>query len=161
MLPKLVNCCRPEREWSPGSSTSSGEEDKRDAEIEELRAQWKKKVDWRKSGVKTLRMSMRIERNRMRRLQKDLREVEKLFVCVPKEDQNTRRSRKGHKRYKASRTKEGQCRKKMLQHKERCGRSERKTIVMRSVFGSCRTTSTRTKWWLGAELAGRERKKRQ
>ena len=37
--PKLVNCCRLEREWSTGSSTSSGEEDKRDAEIKELRAQ--------------------------------------------------------------------------------------------------------------------------
>ena len=86
MGPKLVNCCKQEREWSTGSSTSSGEEDKRDAEIKELRAQielcrrrveeqskegkafhWEKKMDWRMSGVWTLRMRMRIERIWMRR----------------------------------------------------------------------------------------------
>ena len=41
---------------------------------------WGKKVDWRKSGVKTLRRRMRIERNWMRRgkIQRYLREVEKL-----------------------------------------------------------------------------------
>ena len=39
MGPKLVNCCKMEREWSTGSSTSSGEEDERDAEIKDLRAQ--------------------------------------------------------------------------------------------------------------------------
>ena len=39
MEPKLVSCCKPEREWSTGCSTSSGQEDKRDAEIKELRAQ--------------------------------------------------------------------------------------------------------------------------
>ena len=39
MGPTLLNCCKPEREWSTGSSTSSGEEDERDAEIKDLRAQ--------------------------------------------------------------------------------------------------------------------------
>ena len=79
MGPKLVNCCKPEREWSTGSSTSSGKEDKRDAEIKELRAQIellqknsggaeqggqglpteRERVDWRTSGVWTLRMRMK------------------------------------------------------------------------------------------------------
>ena len=37
-------------------------------------------------------------------------------------------------------------RKKVLQHKGRCGRSEEKLIAMRSDSGSCPTRSTRTKW---------------
>ena len=165
MGPKLLNCCRPEREWSTGSSTSSGQEDKRDAEIKELRAQiqllqknsggaeqggkafhWGKKVDWRKSGVWTLRMRLRIERNWMRRgkkLQKNLREVEKLS-CVPKEDQDRLKNdlqqrllgveqrrhdilpdhqkvqTRSQKIQSTKKTKEGTCRKKMLQHKKRC-----------------------------------------
>ena len=60
--------------------------------------------------------------------------------------QNIRKCRKDHKRNKASRTKEGICRKKVLQHKRRCGKSESKSIEMRNAFDSCRTTSTRTKW---------------
>ena len=50
MGPKLVNCCKPEREWSTGSSTSSGEEDNRDAEIKELRAQVEL-LQWKSGGA--------------------------------------------------------------------------------------------------------------
>ena len=107
MGPKLVNCCRPEREWSTGSSTSSGEEDKRDAEIEELRAQ-NELLQKNSGGAEQGRQGFPLEKesgfeeewsmgvgdeneNRKKfdeerkKLQKDLRKVEKLS-CVPKED---------------------------------------------------------------------------
>ena len=60
--------------------------------------------------------------------------------------QRIRKCRKDHKIYKVSRTKEGLCRKKVLQHKRRCGISERKSIEWRNAFDSCRTKSIRTKW---------------
>ena len=60
--------------------------------------------------------------------------------------QSTRKCRKGRKRYKVSRTKEIMCRRKMLQHKRRCGISQMKTLALRSDIGCCRTTSIRTKW---------------
>ena len=58
---------------------------------------------------------------------------------------STRRSRKRNNKYKASKTNERICRKRMQQHRKRCGRSERKTTAMRSVFGSCRTKVDKNK----------------
>ena len=97
-------------------------------------------------------------------LQQELQEVEKRRHGLMPEHQKVQ---KKSKRYTASMTKEGTCRKKMQQHKKRCGRSERKTVAMRSVFGSCRTKSIRTKWRMqkmAAELrtpTGRRREERQ
>ena len=103
-----------------------------------------------------------------RKLQKELRDIEK-FSCVPKEFHGNLRSclqqqlqeveqgrhdlmpehqksaEKIRKRHKAFRKTEEICKKKVLQHKRRCGRSERKWITMSSVFSSCRTKSNRTK----------------
>ena len=51
-----------------------------------------------------------------------------------------------HKRYTASRIKEGFFRKKVRQPKRKCGKPERKSIGKKSAFVCCRTESTRTEW---------------
>ena len=71
--------------------------------------------------------------------------------------QSTRKYRKDHKRQSTQDKKKEICKKKVLQHNRKCGRSERKLVAMRSDFGSCRTKWIRTKIAdaeMGAELQG-------
>ena len=111
------------------------------------------KVAWRKSVGMDMDVEEEVESRKKldeqkRKLQKELREIEK-FSCLSREVQEslesnlqqqlqeveqkrhdlmqgTRKCRRYHKRYKAFRIKEERCKKKVLQHKRRCGRSERK-----------------------------------
>ena len=123
-----------------------------------------------------------------RKLQKELREIDKQLWCLAKEVQESLKSnlqqqlqemeqrrrnlmpehqkvQKISQKYKAFRTKEEMCKKKVLQHKRRCGGSERKLVAMRSDFGSCRTKSIRTQWlmqkWQQNSRGCRQEKKKK
>ena len=127
-----------------------------------------RRVAWRNSGrdvdfEEEVESRIKLDEQK-RKLQKELREVEK-FSCFSEEVQeslkgnlqqrwskggmtpcqSTRNCRKDHKIYKVFRKKEI-CKKKVLQHKRSCGRSEWTLTEMRSDFGNCRTKSIGTKW---------------
>ena len=107
--------------------------------------------EWRMDFADEIESRKKLDEQR-NKLQKELRDVGKLS-CVSKEVQDSlnndlqqqlqevekrrhvfvpehQRVQKDHKRYKASRIKEGICKKNARQPKRRCGKSERKLRTM-------------------------------
>ena len=115
-----------------------------------------------------------------KKLQEELRDVGNSHVC-PKEVQDSLKNdlqqqlqeveqrrhdlMPEHKRYKASRIKEGICRKTERQLKRRCGRSERKSIEKEERFRLLSDKSIRTEWqmrkWMQNFRDGRQEKKEE
>ena len=132
-----------------------------------------RRVAWRKSGewIWTWRRRLRAGKSWMskkKKLQEELREIKNSRVCrrrfrkaprvtccgnckkwgkggITSCHQSTRKCKKDHKICKAFKIKEEK-KKKVLQHKRRFGRSERKLTATRNDVGSCRTKSTGTEW---------------
>ena len=115
-------------------------EDETESRIED-ETESRKKVDEQKKCRRSYEMSTdcHISPKKCRRVSKSpwntsCKRVEKMRHDLMHEHQ---KAQKKSQKNTASSTKEGTCRKKMRQHQKRCGRSERTSIEMRSVFGSC------------------------
>ena len=173
-------------EWSTGSSASSGEEDRRLRSSEQGLVPWKrrkeckgsqaslmkKKGTWKKCGrvAWKLRMRPNVARNwvnRGKKLQKELREVDRLSFVSEEMQGNLKESlqhqlqevekrrndlmperQKVQKRTQNIQSLQDKRRnlQKVRQQKRRCGKSERKLIGKRSAFVCFRTKSIKTEW---------------